>query len=156
MRGVLRACLLLLATTPACSTDDGPARAAAAFTAFQDALLQRDEEACRRLLTVESAAALPDLPWDQVAARQPLVIHGARREGTEFRVAVIDPNAGGRAGEFVVVREHGRLVVDLVASAGLTAEVVEAAHAEERFEPRALTPEDWDRIRMYELATPPR
>jgi hypothetical protein len=145
----------LLLVVPACGPGEEPAAAAAVFRAFQEALHRGDEEACRRLLTVESGEALPGMPWQQVAARQLLGVHGARREGNEFRVAVTDPNANGRAGEFVVVREHGRLVVDLVASAGLTAEVVEAAHGEERLEPRPLTPADFDRIRQHELATPP-
>ena len=54
------------------------------------------------------------------------------------------------------MREHGRLVVDLVASAGLTARVVEADGSPEVLEPRELTPADWDRIRRYELTQPPR
>jgi len=155
MHGIGRLGLLLLAAVPACAPDAEPAAAAAVFTAFQDALHRADEEGCRRLLTVESAQALADMPWQSIRARQLLGVLGAHREGNEFRVAVTDPNADGKAGEFVVVCEHGKLVVDLVASAGLTAEVVEAAHAEDRFEPRALTPADFDRIRQHELATPP-
>jgi hypothetical protein len=151
----LRAIGLLL-VLGACAGDAGPAAAAEVFATFQDALQRRDEHACRRLLTVQSAAALAELPWERIARQQPLVVRGARREGDELRVVVSDPNAGDRAGEFVVVRENGRLVVDLVASAGLTAEVVEAATAKEQVVPRELTPADLDRIRLHDLAQPPR
>lgn len=140
----------------ACGTDAGPAAARAVFGSFQQALQRGDESACRALLTRESGAALADLPWDRLAQQRPLEVRGARPDGYGFRVEVADPNAGGAAGEFVVVREHGRLVVDLVASAGLTAEVVEAAGSREVLEPRELTPADLDRIRQHELATPPR
>jgi hypothetical protein len=56
----------------------------------------------------------------------------------------------------VVVREYGKLVVDLVATAGRHAEVVEAAGSTEELLPRELTPADLDRIRLHELAQPPR
>ncbi len=146
--------LLLLGT--GCAEDRGPAAAAAVFDAFQRALQRRDEHACRLLLTVQSADALAQMPWERIARQQPLAVRGARRDGNELRVEVDDPNDGGRSGEFVVVREHGRLVVDLVASAGLTARVVEAASGEQRIVPRELTPADLDRIRLHELAQPPR
>jgi hypothetical protein len=140
----------------ACDHDDGSTAAQATFSAFQDALQRRDESACRSLLTGESAQALADMPWDRVQQQQPLQVRGARRAGYSFRVDVVDPNANGSAGEFVDVRENGRLVVDLVASAGLTATVVEAAGSKQELAPRALTPEDFDRIRQHELAQPPR
>ena len=148
--------LWLFCLVPACSDDPGPGAARAVFGSFQDALHRRDESACRALLTHESAAALAEMPWDRIKSQQPLQVQGARRQGHEFRVAVADPNAGGIAGEFVVVRENGHLVVDLVASAGLTAEVVEAAGAKNEFVPRELTPADLDRIRLHELAQPKR
>lgn len=139
-----------------CAADLEPAAASAVFTSFQDALRQRDESTCRRLLTQESAAALAEMPWERIQARQPLEVIGARREGTELRVRVTDPNEAGRPGEYVVVREYGKLVIDLVASAGLTAEVVEAAGSKDAFVPRELTPADFDRMRRHELAQPGR
>jgi hypothetical protein len=147
---------LPLLAASACSGDPGPRDAIAAFGSFQRALQRGDENACRELLTMQSARALGEMPWDRVARQQPLVVRGARREGHELRVEVVDPNAGGRAGEFVVVREHGRLVVDLVATAGLTAETVEAVGSTDTVVPRELTPADFDRIRLHELAQPPR
>lgn len=140
-----------------CAGDPDPAAAARTFTEFQSALQRGDAEGCRRVLTLESALALADLPWDRVAAQLPLQVLGARREGTQLRVAIADPNDGGRRSEFVVVREYGRLVVDLVASAGLHAQVVEAtASTSHTIVPRELTPADLDRIRLHELAEPPR
>lgn len=147
---------LLLATLAACAGDHEPAAARSVFGAFQEALQRRDAEACRALLTRESAAALAELPWDRLQSQRPLQVKGARREGQAFRVEVVDPNQDSSPGEFVVVREYGRLVVDLVASAGLTAEVVEAAGSKEQLAPRELTPADLDRIRLHELAQPPR
>jgi hypothetical protein len=145
--------LLLLACT---GEDRDPPAAAAAFAAFQAALHRQDEAACRELLTIESAAALAEMPWQRVREQQPLEVLGAERSGNRFHVAIADPNAGGRRSQFVVVREYGRLVVDLVASAGMHAEVVEASTGKDEFEPRELTPADFDRIRLHELAQPPK
>jgi hypothetical protein len=146
----------MLGALAACGGDDGAAAARATFTAFQDALQRRDESACRSLLTGDSAAALTEMPWDRIQRQQPLQVGNARREGYAFRVEVVDPNANGNAGEFVVVRENGRLVVDLVATAGLTAETIEAAGSKEVLAPRELTTEDLERIRQHELTQPPR
>jgi hypothetical protein len=154
MRGT--SLLWLLLALPGCAEDRGPADARAAFGSFQEALQRGDESACRRLLTRESAQALAEMPWEHVRSQRPLEVRGARREGTAFRVEITDPNTGGRAGEFVVVREYGNLVVDLVATAGLTARTVEASGSRQTFEPRELTPADHDRIRLHELSQPPR
>ncbi|MCK5940978.1 MAG: hypothetical protein KAI24_03330, partial [Planctomycetes bacterium] len=93
---------------------------------------------------------------DAVAEREPLAVLAARRVAntSAFLVDVRDPNERDARGRFVVVREHGRMVVDLVASAGLTARTVEASSSRETFEPRALTPADHDRIREFELSQP--
>lgn len=127
-----------------------------AFLAFQEALQRGDRSACRDLLTRESQAAVAELPWQELPHRQPLVVLGTEHSAGEFLVQVRDPNDGGRCSEFVVVREYGRLVVDLVATAGRHTEVVETAGAAEQLVPRELTPADMDRIRRYELAQPPR
>lgn len=150
--------LLLLAIPAACTGADADAdRAARAFASFQSALQTRDESGCRSLLTSESRQALADLPWDRLAGRQPLQVRGARRvaNGCEYLVDVTDPNEADQAGQFVVVREHGRFVVDLVASAGLTAQTIEASGSREEFTPTPLQPADFDRIREYELSQPP-
>jgi hypothetical protein len=157
MRVITRSLLALLCCLPACTEDTGARDAMCAFAAFQDALQRGDESACRTTLTAASAEALPHVPWQRVREQRPLSVLGAERRGSEFRVRVADPNADGREAEFVVVREYGRMVVDLVATAGLTARAVEASGSTaEQFEPRELTPADFDRIRAHELAQPPR
>ncbi|MFY9343531.1 MAG: hypothetical protein WAT39_13630 [Planctomycetota bacterium] len=152
--------VLAVATTcwlfAGCAADPEPAAAKEVFASFQQALRQRDEAACRRLLTQESAAVLASMPWDRVQNQPALQVLGARREGNALRVQVRDPAQGNAPGEFVVVREYGQLVVDLIASAALVAEVHEAANAKDVFEPRELSPADLDRIRQHELAQPPR
>lgn len=140
----------------ACGGDPEAAAAVRTLHDFQAALRAHDESGCRALLTRESAAALAQVPWQQVAAQAPLQVLGAERQSLGYRVAVADPNHAGRRGEFVVVRENGRLVVDLVATAGLTATTSEAGASSDVIVPRELTPADFDRIRQRELATPPR
>jgi len=154
-RGVVAALLLPLLAA-ACGEDRDLAPARAAFVAFEQALRAGDENACRALLTRDSAVALAEIPWAAVRAKQPLAVIGARRVGGEFRVDVRDPNAGGAAGEYVIVREYGRMVVDLIATAALTAEVRENPDSADVLEPWPLTPAELDRIRLHELATPPK
>ncbi len=156
MRSCVWFVVAFLAVIPGCADDADTAHAAATFVAFQDALQHRDTAGCRKLLTTESAAALDAMPWERIAGRLPLQVLGATNGKGEFRVQVADPNDGGRVAEFVVVREYGRLVVDLVATAGLHVEVVEGAGAHEELVPRELTAADYDRIRQHELAQPPR
>ena len=149
---------LLLILLAGCAHDEGPGRAKSAFASFQRALQRGDGPACRALLTRESRPVVAELPWEDLAARAPLEIVGARRvrdNAEEYHVDVLDPNEDRKPGRYVVVREYGQLVVDLVASAGLTARAAEAGSGEERFEPAALTPADFDRIREYELSQPP-
>ncbi|MGK0517526.1 MAG: hypothetical protein ACJAUC_000204, partial [Planctomycetota bacterium] len=151
--------LLLLAALAGCSHDDGSQDASATFAAFQTALQQKDRETCRKLLTVESQAVLDSMPWDAVAKKKPLQVLGAVRQSRYtqlFRVDVKDPNNGGARAQFIIVREYGQLVVDLVASAGLTAKTVAASGSKEQFEPVPLSPGDHERIREYELSQPPR
>jgi len=141
-----------------CANDGDHAEAVAAFARFQAALQRHDAEGCREVITTESAAALGEMPWDRISKRQPLEVLSATSEQGQFdvRLRVADPNEGGRVSEFVVVREWGRYVVDLVATAGLHTEVVEGTASREQFAPRALTPADIERIRRYELAQPKR
>jgi hypothetical protein len=151
--------LLLLAAFAGCSHDGDSQNASAAFTAFQTALQQKDREACRKLLTVESQPALDSMPWNAIAKSKPLKVLGATRQNRYsqlFRIDVADPNNDDARGQFIVVREYGQMVVDLVASAGLTAKVVATSGSKEQFEPVPLSPQDHDRIREYELSQPPR
>ncbi len=140
----------------ACASDGSADEARMAFGAFESALRRGDAATCRTLVTEESRPAIDGLPWTSVTGKQPLVVKGTEGAGAEFRIHVVDPNDGGAPGEFVVVREYGRFVVDLVATAGLTAQFVEAAGKPDDFVPRELSPADHDRIRQHELAQPPR
>jgi hypothetical protein len=148
--------LCLTTMLAGCGGDPDTATAAATFSKFQAALQQGDRGRCRDLLTEDSATAIDALPWDRVQERQALVVLGAERGQGDFRVKVQDPNDGGKCSEFVVVREYGRMVVDLVATAGLSAVVVEGAGAKDVLEPRPLTDADYERIRQRQLAQPPR
>lgn len=147
---------LLLPCLVACSHDDGTAAAMRTMNAFQAALQRGDESACRELLTDESKPVLAEMPWDTVRARKPLQVLGAEPVPCGFHVAVADPNLGDARGTYVVAREFGRLVVDLVGTAELHTEVVSASVPREDFTPRELTAADFDRIRQYELSQPPK
>jgi hypothetical protein len=146
----------LLWLASACAGEAATDQARTAFVAFEQALRAGDEATCRTLLTRDSAVALDEIPWSAIAAKQPLAVVGVRQLASEFRVDVRDPNLGDTPGQYVVVREHGRMVVDLVATAALTAEIHEDPDSEDVFEPVPLTPADHDRIRARALAMPPR
>ncbi len=157
MRSPIRLLAVLAAAFAGCHRDDGTAAAAQTFTAFQQALLAGDEGRCRDLLTRESAGALADMPWERLRERQALQVRATEAVPGAFHIGVVDPNQAGAPGTYVVVREYGKLVVDLVASAGLHQEAAEASgKPSEELLPRELTPEDFDRIRQHELSQPPK
>lgn len=140
----------------ACGRDDRTAEALAAFDRFQDALFAADASALKRSLTEESGAVADGLPFDRLAGKQRLVAVEAVDQRGCWQVRAEDPNQGGAFADYVVVRERGRFVVDLVASAGLHAtERPGDPNAKRALEPRQLTPADYDEIRRRELATPP-
>lgn len=140
----------------ACSGDDPAAAASAAFERFQDALFAADAAAVRALVTAESAPAVAAMPWQQLPSRRRLRTVAARDCRGSFEIAVRDPNDGDAPGTYVVVRENGRLVVDLVATAELSATpTAAAATTAPVLEPRQLTPADFAAIRRHELASPP-
>lgn len=156
MRTPTTLALLFTSVLAGCGADPEVQTAAAVFSKLQAALQHGDRAACRDLLTEQSATAIDALPWDRIRERQALVVLGAERGQGDFRVQVQDPNEGGRRSDFVVVKEYGRMVVDLVATAGLSATVVEAAGAKDVLEPRALTDADYERIHQRQLTQPPR
>lgn len=86
------------------------------FLAFQDALMRADCEALRPLLTPESRRVLAELPLQRARGKQLLEVTGIRGQHSRYVVDVRDPNAGGSPGHFVIVREGGELLVDLVAT----------------------------------------
>ena len=144
--------VLFLALLPACSDHAAAADTAlVTFARFQAALFARDGNALRSLVTSESAPVVDAMPWDRVCAQQPLVPIDASDERGCCHVHVRDPNQHDAPGTYVVVRENGRFVVDLVATAALQA----TPTGRRELLPRALTPADRERIRQRELATPP-
>lgn len=154
-----RTALPLLALLAACTGGDAegrePAAAQAVFSAFQAALRAGDEAAVARLLTDESRAVLPEIPWHEVRTRPELRPVGAVRHGYEWWVSVRDAGAGedGATSVFVVARENGRLLLDLVATAGHHATVV-ARPGPPVMQPRPLSPLEIDRIRAMDAAAP--
>jgi len=144
-----------MAVVALAACDDAAPRAAlATFERFQDALFAADAAAVRRLVTAESGPAVDAMPWRQLHARQRLIAVDAIDCRGCFHLEVRDPNCDDAPGTYVVVRENGRLVVDLVATAELCAKPTGIA-APPVLEPRALTPADLDEIHRRELATPP-
>jgi len=133
--------------------DAAPRAALATFERFQDALFAADAAAVRGLVTAESAPAVDAIPWRQVQARKRLIAVDAIDCRGCFHLEVRDPNCDDAPGTYVVVRENGRLVVDLLATAELCATPTSSAAAP-MLEPRALTPADLDEIHRRELATP--
>lgn len=151
---VSRRCLAIVLLFAACNGDaaDG-ARAISAFEDFQRALHQGDRRAVSELLTEESQPALDELPWARIRDQRPLAVDGAERSGMEWWIAVRDPNDGDRPSRFVVVPEHGRLRVDLLASMQHNSTVT-VTPTEPRFEPRQLTAEEVARAQAMGYSAP--
>ncbi|MCA8949232.1 MAG: hypothetical protein KDE27_07005 [Planctomycetes bacterium] len=156
MRIRTRLAIALAVLPAACGGDRGAAAAVALVVEFEGALRTGDSQRCRQLVTAESKPAIAELPWQTLRGRRPLAVGAAEPEGCGYRVHVEDPNQGGAAGAFLVVREYGVLVVDLVATAGLTAEFTERPLDEPEFVPQELTPADIDRAERMRLAQPAR
>jgi len=152
-RALLPWLLLILAT--ACRGDSAEQAAAEAWRAFDAALRSGNAEAARATVTEASAPALAELPWARLrhgAPRAPLAVG---RTPIDWRIAVADPDSP-RPAQFVVVRENGRHVVDLIATAGLYTEVRAVDASASHLQPRALTAADHDRIREFALSRPGR
>lgn len=143
-----------LALAPGCG--DGAAAATATaqttFERFQDALFARDEAALVRLVTDESRPAVDALTHADLTTRKRLVAVDTTDMRGSFFVHVRDPNDGDASGTYVVVRENGRFVVDLVATAATSA--VPTGRGTREFEMRDLTPADHDELRRRQLETP--
>lgn len=83
---------------------------------FQDALFQGKPATVRRLLTLQSRQFAPAICRRPVAGRQPLEIVGTSKVRHQLRVHVRDPNDDNRESFFVLVKEDGRVRVDMVAT----------------------------------------
>jgi hypothetical protein len=146
---------ILLTVTAAC---DGGAAAAEkeavrTFEQFQQALVTGDQGACAHLLTRESQPAVAQMPWERLRHEKPLRILGTTREGFEYWIRVADPNQGDRESCYVVVREYGKLVVDLLATAAHNVTFVPHQGPPD-FQPTTLTPAELERVRRMQLDQP--
>jgi hypothetical protein len=148
--------LLLLGATflPACA-DAGAAadaeQAIAVFSAFQHALQNADASAAGRLLAADSQPVLSEMSWASVRSRQPLVPLGVERHDFEYWIRVRDPNEHGAESVFVVAREQGRLVVDLVATAGHN-RTLKPKTGPMHFDDRPLSPAEQEQLRARAAA----
>jgi hypothetical protein len=148
--------LLLLgaAFLPGCA-DAGAAADAdqvvAVFTAFQHALQQGDTSAAGRLLASDSQPVLAEMSWASVRARQALVPLSVERHDFEYWIHVRDPNEHGAESVFVVAREQGRLVVDLIATAGHN-RTLKPKTGPTQFDDRPLTAEEQQQLRARAAA----
>ncbi len=141
--------------TAACGKPAAEGHALAAFGAFQSALFAGDVTALRAAVTEESAPAVENLPFAAIQQRQPLVASEAIDLRGSWLIRATDPNQGNAQADYLVTKERGRFVVDLVATAQLHATERVATDGPRTFVPRELTAEDHDEIRRRELATPP-
>lgn len=143
---------LMLAVLAACSEGSAADKAAiAAFDRFQAAMFGRDATALRTMVTEESREVIAQLPLDRLDGQEPLVAIGCEPQGAEQWITVRDPNQGDHRSTFVIVRENGRLVVDLLATAAHQAEYT-PHHGPQEVEPRQLTAEERERVRRMDPA----
>lgn len=136
-----------------CGQRSRDAEAMATFAAFQDALFAADKVALRNLVTEESAVAVDAMPFESIRQQQRLVATEAQDLRGSWLVRAENPNERATSGNYIVTRERGRFVVDLVATAQLHATATGIA-SPSGFATRELTPADHDEIRRRELATP--
>lgn len=136
-----------------CGQPSRDAQAMATFDAFQDALFAADKVALRNLVTEESAAAVDGMPFESIRQQQRLVPTEAQDLRGSWLVRAKNPNQPAASGDYIVTRERGRFVVDLVATAQLHATATGIA-APSGLTPRELTPADHDELRRRELAMP--
>ncbi len=115
------------------------------FKRFQAALFSGDRDALRNLVTRESRQVVPELPLAAIADKQPLQVIGALRSGYRVHVEVSDPNEGDTSAWFVMAKERGKWVVDLVETAGFNHRSVESG--DYTLSPRQLSPTEIERIR---------
>ena len=130
-----------------CSSEPTREQAAtAAFERFQDALFAGDRSALRHLLSSASREALSALPLQRVQGQQRLRVVGAERRDPEVLLAVLDPNQGDSRHTWVMVREDGRMRVDLIGSTAYN-HTVRPGEGGPRFEPRQLDRAELAKIR---------
>ncbi len=131
----------------ACGEPSTVHAAGAVFDRFQDCLFAGDRDGLRDLLSAGSQEFLPHLPLERTQDKQRLEVVGADSHPPQVFLQVRDPNEDGAERTFVLVREDGRLVVDLMATTSLNHVERPNPGGTVRVDPRQLTPEEMSRIR---------
>ena len=139
----------LLATS--CSENAEVRPALEVFKHFQTALFQGDRDALRHMVTRESKQVVPHLPLAAVAGKKPVQVLRAARSGYRVHIEVSDPNEGGAHGWFVVAKENGKWVVDLVETTSFNHTIVDTG--DQILVPRRLSPDEIERIRSLDTST---
>ena len=140
--------LVFALTMTSCSENAEVREALEVFDRFQTAMFQGDRGALRDLVTRESRQVVPYLPLAAVAGKERLQVRRATRSGYRVQVEVSDPNEGDAPGWFVVCKEGGKWVLDLVETTAFNHELLQGA--EPGLEPRRLSPDEIERIRSLD------
>ncbi len=123
----------------ACADDPATDLALSSLRSFEAALENADHDALRRSVTTRSREYVTQLPARPKA--QPLTIRSARREHSRiyFEVEDLSADAPVREGCFVVAKEDGRWLVDLIDTAAQSArDVVSEGPSTKQFVPAEL------------------
>lgn len=140
---------LSLLTLAGCADDTATKAAMATFDSFQDAVFARNAGAARDLVTGESRQVIDAMPWMEVTSRDRLIpVESIDQRGC-YHIEVRDPNEDNALGYYVVVRERGKLVVDLVATAALAARPGPASTEPPQFELQDLKAIDSDKVEEF-------
>ena len=140
---------LSLLTLTGCADDRATQAALATFDSFQDAVFARDASTARSLVTGESRQVIDAMPWAEVTSRDRLIPVDSIDQRGCYHIEVRDPNEDNALGYYVVVRERGKLVVDLVATASLAARPGPASTEPPQFELQELQAIDSHKIEEF-------
>lgn len=132
-----------------CADDRATQAAMATFDNFQDAVFARDASAARGLVTGESRQVIDAMPWTEVTSRDRLIPVESTDQRGCYHIEVRDPNDDNALGYYVVVRERGKLVVDLVATAALATRPGPASTEPPQFELQELQAIDSGQIEEF-------
>lgn len=134
-------CLTMIC--PSCAEDPAFAAARTSLTEFQEGLRNGDAQALRRCVTSKSRELVGRLP--RRSSELALEVTKQTREYGCIYLDVRDPNpdAPVAKGRFVIAKEGGKWLVDLIATAGQGSRQIQTgpANAPKRFLPAPLTAE---------------
>lgn len=117
------------------------------FERFQDCMFAGDRKGLRDLLSASSLEFLPHLPLERARDKQRLEVVHTESRPPQIYLRVRDPNEADAERIFVLVREDGRLVVDLMATTTFNHTERPNPDGRVRVDPRDLTPAEMARIR---------